>query len=103
MYTPGLWLKTCEWKAVLSSHSIYMNYSITLDNCLVRNGTRLYLMRREKSDNFAKKWTYLRGGAVSASPPDISRMMVQVLTSTAGSPVILAYDDGHLYRYMIWA
>jgi hypothetical protein len=32
--------------------------------------------------------------------PDIYRMMVQVLTSNAGPPVILAYDDGHLYRYM---
>ncbi|MEO6890663.1 MAG: hypothetical protein ABI456_14775, partial [Ktedonobacteraceae bacterium] len=32
--------------------------------------------------------------------PDVYRMAVQVLTTQAGPPVILAYDNGHLYRYM---
>ncbi|MDQ2902271.1 MAG: zf-HC2 domain-containing protein [Chloroflexota bacterium] len=32
--------------------------------------------------------------------PDVYRMAVQVLTSQAGPPVILAYDDERLYRYM---
>ncbi len=32
--------------------------------------------------------------------PDIYRMMVQVLTSDTRPPVILAYDDEHLYRSM---
>lgn len=91
--------------------------SIEYNIALTGNGTLYYASAIAKQDNrvtlpagiavlSGTSWTRIAPlppayavGQGKHPFPDMYRMMIQVLTSNTRSPVILAYDDEHLYRY----